>query len=239
MTIFSLVQNERASLISVALYQFSPTEDLTSALWKYFQLLTHHYLIALPKVAQVKYFKGSHSVCSSGIRICLQFHFNSAWLPTSCPHILTGNLMNRAAGKAFGLLNRWSFFDAHQDAKISNSSFSEVGRFFCTVSIFRRSVWWHFLYRWSEQTLSALFFIIIAFFWSSVSWGNSELEGFVPNWNGMKFQNPPSKWKTFPLSRTLFVVGCPFCSQRGARLYYDCVLSCVFNLDVKLGLAWN
>lgn len=54
-----------------------------------------------------------------------------------------------------------------------------------------------------------------------------------------KIPKSSSKWRIFLLSKTLFIVGCPFCSQRGARSYYDIVLSYVFNLDVKLGLAWN
>lgn len=62
--------------------------------------------------------------------------------------------------------------------------------FFCSLNVSSESVWWHFLYKLPDQTLSALFFIVIAFFWGSVSWVNSKLKGFVPNWNGMKFQIP-------------------------------------------------
>lgn len=94
------------------------------------------------------------------------------------------------AGKVFRLWNHWSLFDVNWDPKTSNWSFSKVTRFwfFFLIQHFQGVC----LVTFSLQIfrLSALFFIIIAFFWGSVSWVNSKLEGFVPNWNGMKFQIP-------------------------------------------------
>lgn len=143
--------------------------------------------------------------------------------------------MRRAA---FGILNRWSFLDGNRDVKSSNGSISKVARFLSQPA-FPGGLPGDIFFTNVKNKHFLLIFRYYCFLLGFCFMGKFRIGRLGSKLEWHEISKSFSKWrrKTFLLPRTLFIVGCPFCSQRGARSYYDCVLSCVFNLDVKLGLA--
>lgn len=145
--------------------------------------------------------------------------------------------MRRAAGKVFGLPNLWSFVDANQDPEISNGSVSKFGRGFLQSQHFQEVCLVSFSLQMIRTNTLCFIFHYYCFLLGFCFMTQFRIWELCSELEWHKIPKSSSKWRTFLLSKTLFIVGCPFCSQRGARSYYDIVLSCVFNLDVKLGLA--
>lgn len=173
------------------------------------------------------------------MRIWLRFHFNSAWLSTGFPNTLAGNLMSRAAGKAGRLLNHWSFFYANQDPKISNGSFSKVARVFFAQSAFPGGLSGDIFFT-NDQNKYFLLYLSLALLSFGVLF-----HGKIQNWRAL-FQTGMAwnfkillKMEDFPSLKDSIYRRLPFLqSERGQIILWLWALS-VFNLDVKLGLAWN
>lgn len=180
-----------SSLILVAVSQFSSAVDLTSTLWKYFQLLK---ITSLPICAS----KCCTSELFSREGLIIQFrHQNSVMVPlqlslsTSSLDPLADNLMSRTARKVLGLLNCWSVFDANQVSRISNGSFSKAVRFFAQLAFSGGLSGDIFSTNYQNKSFLLYFSLLLLSFGVLVSWEKSEFESFVLNWNDVKFQNPP------------------------------------------------
>lgn len=110
--------------------------------------------------------------------------YNCSSTHPDCP---SGSQTSRIAGKACGLLSHWSSFDRNQNPESWNGS--KFARFL-SQSAFPGGLLGDIFFV-NDQSTFCFIFHYYCFLWGSVSWENSELEGLVPSWNSVKFQNPP------------------------------------------------